>query len=217
MRPSLMTEKKVHWEKCILMAEHSHTINNTEVRTMHVDLRHIIPIVETKDGHIPGDGAAEAVYNFCDQVVLKPSRPFPPLPERYISFGSHDVTNPDWQFPARLWTDGFRSGKMSMTWPGRMLTGSNQEPFENRPEKLYFNVWEPAQTITYDHIEVGRDAAIGEYPEDCDTFPEKLCVRNYALYDDGWYDAYIWTPTTKAKFGLHLVTNIEIHNPFKKA
>ena len=32
---------------CILMAEHSHTTNNTEVRTMHVDLRHIIPIVET--------------------------------------------------------------------------------------------------------------------------------------------------------------------------
>ena len=129
------------------------------------------------------------------------------------------MTSPDWQFPEKLWTDGFRAGRsFMMTWPGRMLTGSNRhgppEPFENRPENLYFNVWEPAHTITYDDIEIGRDAASGAYPEGCDTFPDKLCVRNYAWYDEGSFDAYIWTPTTKEKFGLHLVTNIVIHNPF---
>jgi hypothetical protein len=209
-------------ELCRLMVEHTHAIlpsRNTEIRTMHVDLRNIIPVVETPDGrHIPADGATEAVYNFCDQVVLKPSRPFPSLPKRYISFGLHDVTSPDWQFPEKLWTDGFRSGDVSMTWPGRMLTGNNKhgppEPFENRPEKLYFNVWEPAHTITYDHIEIERDATLSGYPADCDAFPDKLCVRNYIWYDEGSFDAYIWTPTTKLKFGLHLVTNVAIHNPF---
>jgi len=42
---------------CVLMAEHLLPSKNAEVRVMKFDLRQIITIVETPDGHIPADGA----------------------------------------------------------------------------------------------------------------------------------------------------------------
>jgi hypothetical protein len=201
-------------ELCTLMVKYM------KVETMHVDLRHVIPITETPDGHIPDVGAENAVHRFCEHVMVKPSKPYPPFPARYISFGISDVTSPEWEFPSKLWTDGFRGGRLRISWPGRMLTGSNRhgpgEPFENRPNKLYFNVWEPAQPITEKDITIGREAKSGEYPADCDMEPEQLCARNYSWYDHDWYDTYIWTPTTKEKFGLRLVTNVCIHNPYAR-
>ena len=208
---------KYHHHYLVQNREQKHKFSESNVESIHFSVNvDTLMDVKLQDGqHYPYGNSYNKVHEFLRET-LDLSSPYGEFPEYFIKFGNRNVSAHGWEFPDKLWTDGFHD-QFSIKWPAEMLLGNNSDiPLEQRPEKMYFSIWKPAQRLKREDVYVGENAKLSEFPPDCNRHSSKVCARNYSWYDSGWIDTFIWTPKTRAIFDLKLVMNITILNPYSE-